>query len=326
MEKILKTLNIEIKDIDDEERSFLAVASTEDIDRDGDRIMSAGWNMDNYLKNPVIPWAHNYSEPPVARAEDIWVEDGRLMFRPKFPEPDAYPYAETIWKLYKGGFLKAFSVGFRPIRREIVDRGKGIRGYDYMEQELWEISACTIPSNPNALVAAKAQGIISDEEMKKFEVGGAERRAESAGREAQSDTDPASPGGSAGTSNGQRTTDNGHENNEPLLLSPPLDEPQAIEKRLDNIGEKLDALIILMGKVHVERIHDPQHETASIEADETQSTEPDAIPHSEFPILHSETLSPDAITKAVTEALQGIDRRIADAVDSRLKYHLGIME
>ena len=316
MEKILKTLNIEIKDIDEEERSFLAVASTEDIDRDGDRIMSAGWNMENFKKNPVIPWAHNYSEPPVARAEDIWVEDGRLMFRPKFPEPDAYPYAETIWKLYKGGFLKAFSVGFRPIRREIVDRGKGLRGYDYMEQELWEISACTIPSNPNALVAAKAQGIISDEEMKKFEVGGLRL-------EAQSATDTASPGGSAGTSNEQRTTDDGRRTTD---TDNGHDEPQAIEKRLDNIGEKLDALIILMGKVHVERIHDPQHETASIEADETQGAEPDAIPHSEFPILHSETLSPDAITKAVTEALQGIDRRIADAVDRRLKYHFGIVD
>jgi HK97 family phage prohead protease len=166
MEKQLKTIPFEIKNMNDEERSFDAVASNEDIDRDGDRIMAAGWDLDNFIKNPVIPWAHNYGEPPVARATQIGIKDGRLMFRPKFPTAEEYPFADTIWKLYKGGYLKAFSVGFMPKRWEYVERGAGKRGRDYMEQELWEISACTVPSNPNALVAAKSAGVISEEEEK----------------------------------------------------------------------------------------------------------------------------------------------------------------
>lgn len=171
MEKVLKAIHCEIKQesVNDEERSFLAVASTEDIDRDGDRIMAAGWDVENFLKNPVIPWSHNYGEPPVARATEIGVRDGRLEFRPQFAKADEYPFADTIWKLYKGGYLKAFSVGFRPKRWEWVERGKGVRGRDYQEQELWEISACTVPSNPHALVAAKGAGVITAEQAAALE-------------------------------------------------------------------------------------------------------------------------------------------------------------
>lgn len=173
MEKQIKAINFEIKDIDEKGRSFLAVASTEDVDRDGDRIMATGWDLASFKQNPVIPWAHNYSNPPIAKAAEIFIENNRLMFRPIFASADDYPFADTIWKLYKGGFLKSFSVGFRAKRWEYVDRGKGIRGRDFSEQELWEISACTIPSNPNALIAAKSAGVITDEEVQAFEDTGA---------------------------------------------------------------------------------------------------------------------------------------------------------
>lgn len=162
MERKTKIIPFEIKDINEEERSFLAVASTEDIDRDNDRIMADGWDLDNFLKNPVIPWAHRYGEPPVAQAAAVFVEEGKLKFRPRFATADEYPFADNIYKLYKGGFLRSFSVGFNPRRFEIVEREKGRRGYDFIEQELWEISACTVPSNPNALVEAKSKGIIDD--------------------------------------------------------------------------------------------------------------------------------------------------------------------
>lgn len=167
MELKKKTFNVEIKDLNEEDRSFLAVASTEDVDRDNDRIMAAGWDLANFKKNPVIPWAHRYGDPPVAKAADVYVEGGRLMFKPKFASAGEYPFADTIYKLYKGGFLNSFSVGFRPKRYEVVERGKN-RGFDIIEQELWEISACTVPANPNALVAAKQKGVIDDAEMALF--------------------------------------------------------------------------------------------------------------------------------------------------------------
>jgi len=165
MEKKVKTIPFEIKDINEKDRTFLAVASTETIDRDNDRIMSDGWDLANFKKNPVIPWAHRYSDPPVAQATEIKIADKQLVFQAKFATKEDYPFADTIFNLYKGGFLRSFSVGFMPKRWEQVEREKGM-GNDFLEQELWEISACTVPSNPEALIAAKAHGVITDADLK----------------------------------------------------------------------------------------------------------------------------------------------------------------
>jgi HK97 family phage prohead protease len=159
MERVEKTLGFEIKEIDEKTRSFLAVASTEEVDRDGDLIRVAGWDLTNFLKNPVIPWAHDYTRPPVAKAETAEVRDGKLVFRPRFPNPGDYPFADTVWRLYRDGFLRAFSVGFRPLKWEWVERegadGARTRGRDFVEQELWEISACVVPANAHSLIASK---------------------------------------------------------------------------------------------------------------------------------------------------------------------------
>jgi len=170
MEKKKKTISFEIKEIDNEDRSFLAVGSTEDVDRDFDRIIAAGWDLENFKRNPVIPWAHKYGDPPVAQAKEIYVDDDRLMFRPKFATLTEYPFADTIYNLYKGGYLRSFSVGFMPKRYQIVERAYKRLGYDYLEQELWEISACTVPSNPNALVSAKSNGVLTEADYERLSV------------------------------------------------------------------------------------------------------------------------------------------------------------
>jgi HK97 family phage prohead protease len=163
---IFKILPFEIKDINEEDRSFWAVGSDETKDRDKDFIHADGWKVGNFLKNPVIPWAHKYSNPPIAQAKAIKIEDGKLMFQPKFPTKEEYEFGHTIYQLYKGGFLRAFSVGFDPIKAKTIvwddGEGKTSMGTEFIEQELWEISACVVPSNPNALVEAKQAGIIDD--------------------------------------------------------------------------------------------------------------------------------------------------------------------
>lgn len=165
--------NIEFKSEEaSRSRSFWITASTEDVDRDGDRILSDGWRLGNFRKNPVIPWAHKYDQPPVAKALETKVENKKLRLLIKFATAEEYPFADTIYRLYKGKFLNAFSVGFNPIGRERVERlvnGRKITGYDYIETELWEVSACTVPSNPNALASAKAKGIITASEFKSLE-------------------------------------------------------------------------------------------------------------------------------------------------------------
>lgn len=167
-EKIYRTINFKIKEIDDENRTFTAIASDDSTDRHGENIKQDGWDLENFIKNPVVPWGHDYYNPPVAKATEIGMVDGKLMFKPKFASieelsedknnpSDWAKFVDTIYRMYKGGYLRAFSVGFIP---------KEMEGDTFIKQELLEVSAVTVPSNPNALALAFKEGIIDESERK----------------------------------------------------------------------------------------------------------------------------------------------------------------
>lgn len=165
------SLNFQVKQIGEpEERILRFIGSDETPDRDGDIISIEGWELDNYLKNPVFLWAHDYSIPPVGKAVDVFVKDGKLIFDIQFPEKGIYPFADLVYNLYKGGFLNATSVGF--IGKDYVERdddeAKDLpawrRGVKFTRQELLELSAVPVPSNPSALQQAKSLGAVTDDE------------------------------------------------------------------------------------------------------------------------------------------------------------------
>lgn len=133
------------------------VVSTQGVDREGDTINPDGWKLDNFNKNPVILFAHDYQSPPVAKAIATWVEDGKLISRARFTPKEVYPFGYMIYQMYKNGFMKATSVGFTPITWEYSDERKG--GVNFLEQELLEWSCVPVPANPEALIAAGEKGI-----------------------------------------------------------------------------------------------------------------------------------------------------------------------
>ena len=129
------------------------VISTGSVDRDNDTISAAGWQLDNYRKNPVVQWAHDYKSLPIARALHVGVENDKLVATAEFAD---HPMAETVLRMIDGGFLRATSVGFRPIKRAMnEERG----GYDFQSQELLEFSVVPVPANPEALIEARDAGI-----------------------------------------------------------------------------------------------------------------------------------------------------------------------
>jgi len=166
MEMLYKTYPFAVKEI--AERTLEFVGSTEDIDRDGEVVEVAGWKLDNYMKNPVFMWVHDYKEPPIGKALKVWKRDGQLKFNIEFAPKETYEFADTIYKLYKGGFLNATSVGFIPDLDSIVE-GDGIKTprKTYKKQELLELSGVPIPSQVNALRNAIDSGVIT---TKEFEV------------------------------------------------------------------------------------------------------------------------------------------------------------
>ena len=171
MEKINKILNFDIKQIGEEsDRTLRFVGSDETPDRDNDIIEVTGWKLDNYLKNPVFQWSHGYGDPPIGKAVNVIIDavSKKLIFDIKFATAEEYLFADTIYKLYKGGYLSATSVGFRGIKHktrdeeEVLNMPEWQRGRRYMEQELLELSGCSVPSNPNALMMAKSAGIETE--------------------------------------------------------------------------------------------------------------------------------------------------------------------
>jgi len=141
---------VKIEQMDEENMSFLAIGSTEDEDRDKDIIRIAGWQLSNFKKNPVLPWSHNYWEPPVGKALMVKkdVEKKQLIFKPQFDKDD--DKARLIFNKYKNGFLNTFSVGFIGVECCLREEGNYWGGREFTKQELLEISPVTVPCNPNA--------------------------------------------------------------------------------------------------------------------------------------------------------------------------------
>lgn len=157
MEKTLrKFFDSEVKKADGEERTLWVVASTEDRDRDGDIIVQKSWKLKDFKKNPVILWAHNPSRPPIGKAVDMEVKDGKLLIKIQFVPKEVDPFAEQVFQLYRQGFMKTFSVGFIPYKREpLTEEDKKSRPDmtwgSRLHAELLELSAVPVPSNPQAL-------------------------------------------------------------------------------------------------------------------------------------------------------------------------------
>ncbi len=130
------------------EGKLIAVASSEIKDRMGDIVLSAGWQLKNFKKNPVLLFGHNYNEPPIGIAKNIKISGKSLVFEPTFHgitqlSREIKAMFETIPPV-----MKAFSVGFIPLEFDENDN-KIIK-----KQELLEISAVPVPANQEALVTS----------------------------------------------------------------------------------------------------------------------------------------------------------------------------
>lgn len=154
-EKDIKTLELAIKkawaelklaDLEPtEENTFKVIATDDTVDRDWEVLTLDWWNFSNYMKNPVVfadhnSWSINYI---VGKATNIYMENNKVIVEWVFT--DATPAGQIAMNLYKGGFLKAVSVGFLVQQRDANNPKKII------EKELYELSFVGIPCNPEAV-------------------------------------------------------------------------------------------------------------------------------------------------------------------------------
>jgi uncharacterized protein len=161
-----------IRSIDEKARTIEFVASTEAVDRYGDIIRTSGWKYQNYLKNPVFLWAHRSGDPPIGKCVDLKIESNppALVQTIEFADAKTYGFADTIFNLFKNGFMRAVSVGFMPTEQPIpiTDLEGYTTGYEFVGQELLELSAVPIPANQEALARGVQKGFCEDDLRRAF--------------------------------------------------------------------------------------------------------------------------------------------------------------
>jgi HK97 family phage prohead protease len=158
-----KQFNFKIKSVDKEKNTVEGIFSTQDVDRQDEVIMQAGWDLTNYKNNPVVLYAHDYSDFPIAKMVEIGTEPNtrlpgtfQLVGKMQFAVEEN-PKAKTAFNLMAGGYLNTFSVGFKNNRWEVDEANDTV----YLnENELLEVSVVPVPANQMAL--AKSKGINTE--------------------------------------------------------------------------------------------------------------------------------------------------------------------
>ena len=147
---------------DDGGVNIRGLASTNSIDRVGDVINHDAWTksggLNNFEKNPIILFNHNYDKP-IGRATSMEVSKSGLELGARISKS-----AGDIKDLIKDGVLGAFSVGFRvkdAVYNEETD------GLEIKDAELFEVSVVSVPANQTAMFSL-AKSFETDEEYQEF--------------------------------------------------------------------------------------------------------------------------------------------------------------
>jgi len=116
------------------------IASTSGVKRDGKDLRQDRWLLENFRKNPIFLWSHDYMDrPPIGRATSVGVNGDRLEVDIEFDEGD--PFAKEVKRKYEKGFLNAVSVGWQDIKKKGGE----------IWHEMLDISAVNVPGDPDAL-------------------------------------------------------------------------------------------------------------------------------------------------------------------------------
>ena len=146
-----------VRSVDAAARTVTAYASTGNMDRHGTIIEPGAFKatMPEFMRNPVVqaahvPWYESGDPPVIGKVVNWSIDTVGLLVTIEFAQTRI---AEEYWQLYLHGFMRALSVGFRAVAREMRPRPDGSGEFEvFTEVELLEISAVSVPSNRESLV------------------------------------------------------------------------------------------------------------------------------------------------------------------------------
>lgn len=173
---------------DDAQRIIPARVSTTQVDSYRTIIVPAGFVMDRFSSNPILNWSHNNSplcsaDPglPLGVAETVVFADDWVDMDFRFATREENPLADQVYRLYRSGILKGFSIegmiqgvtwawdGEKALKampayaqrfRQALENGSADGVIHKIE--LYGVAACSVPANPGALARALSEGVIDE--------------------------------------------------------------------------------------------------------------------------------------------------------------------
>ena len=152
------------------------IASSDRVDRMGD-VVAQNWDLRGIRSNPVFLWSHNGRDLPIGRITKIWTEKTdagkQTRIQVKFVPPEIWDFPGRVKAMYEAEFLNAVSIGFRPLEvREMSQEDKTAAGMEpyglwFEKSELLEVSAVSVPANPDAVQVAVSRG-MPEQDIKDF--------------------------------------------------------------------------------------------------------------------------------------------------------------
>jgi hypothetical protein len=143
------------------ERAVVSYITTAAKDRDSEIVEPKGAILEDYRKNPVVLFCHDYRQLPIGK--NIWIKnsDQGLIAKTVYAPHEE---AEKVYQYRKAGFPLAESIGFVPLEwKEHTEDERGKNGgvrRTFTKWLLLEYSDVPVPSNPEALMVAVSKGII----------------------------------------------------------------------------------------------------------------------------------------------------------------------
>lgn len=125
----------------------------ESLNSKGFRMLTAGANLTEFRKNPVMLLMHDDYNMPIGRWENIRVEGTKILAEPVFDEKD--PRAIEVMEKVNRGFIRMASIGsWQPeeISDDPIYKMPGQLLPTVMRWTVREASIVTIGSNHNAIV------------------------------------------------------------------------------------------------------------------------------------------------------------------------------
>jgi len=158
-------IDVEIKDVDRDERTEKSIITTECVDRDEEIVLSKGLDFEEFKQNPVVLFMHDPTKV-VGRCQWVKADKGKVVAKTQYAKTEL---GDEVWELVRSGMLRGKSIGMdgmtvkrRDITPQDVRKNNAWAGAKTVIEgaTIHEYSVVSIPANPEALTEAWDKGLI----------------------------------------------------------------------------------------------------------------------------------------------------------------------